>query len=170
MPAAAAPAAIAQSTTTSAGTAGTLTFYDRLSGAAPPLPAIQPDDSAERPAGAPPAPATEKPLPRETAPSPAPPPAPAAPAGGNTGSRVRGLMGKGPYAVQVAALTDRQAAAAAAERLRAQGLPAATVTATSKGKTWYRLRVGSFPSREAAARAAGLMHAELGLDATPVRD
>jgi len=79
-------------------------------------------------------------------------------------------MGKGPYAVQVAALTDRQAAAAAAERLRAQGLPAATVTATSKGKTWYRLRVGSFPSREAAARAAGLMHAELGLDATPVRD
>jgi DedD protein len=79
-------------------------------------------------------------------------------------------MAKGPYAVQVAALTDRQAATATAERLKAQGLPAATVAATSKGKTWYRLRVGTFPSREAAARAAGLLHAELGLDATPVRD
>jgi len=79
-------------------------------------------------------------------------------------------MGKGPYAVQVAAVTDRAAAASLAERLRQQGLPAATTPATAKGRTWYRLRVGSFPSREAAARAAGLLHAELGLDATPVRD
>ena len=79
-------------------------------------------------------------------------------------------MGSGPYAVQVAAMTDRAAAAAMAERLRRQGLPATAVTATTKGKTWYRLRIGSFPSRDAAARAAGVLQAELRLDATPVRD
>jgi septal ring-binding cell division protein DamX len=94
----------------------------------------------------------------------------ARPAGGGAGARVKNLMGRGPYAVQVAAVTDRAAAAALAERLRRQGLPATTVTATAKGKTWYRLRVGSFPNREAAVRAAGLLHAELGLEATPVRN
>jgi DedD protein len=165
-----AAAAIAQSTTASAGTAGTLTFSDRLSGAAPPLPAIQPDDSAERAAAAAPAPPAEKPKPPEAGTVPARPAAPAAAAASDTGARVRALMAKGPFTVQVAALTDREAATTAAQRLKAQGLPAATVTATSKGKTWYRLRVGTFPSRETAARAAGLLHAELGLDATPVRD
>jgi DedD protein len=170
VPAVVPPASVLQATSPPTGPAGTLTFYDRLSGAAPPLPAIQPDDSAERAASAAPAPPAEKPLPHETAPPPARPPVPAAPVGGDTGARVRGLMAKGPYAVQVAALSDRQAATAAAERLKAQGLPAATIAVKSKGKTWYRLRVGSFPTREAADRAAGLLHAELGLDATPVRD
>jgi DedD protein len=164
------PAALAPSTSAPAAPAGTLTFYDRLSGVAPPLPAIPSDDSAERAAAAAHAPPAEKPLPRETAPPPTQPPIAAAPAGGDTVARVRALMAKGPYAVQVAALTDRRAATAAAERLKAHGLPAATVAATSKGKTWYRLRVGNFPSREAADRAAGLLNAELGLNATPVRD
>jgi septal ring-binding cell division protein DamX len=158
--------------------AGSLTFYDRLSGAAPPLPPVQNDEPAERPSGgtaaAPEAPVSpsaavasperQEAAPREVA------PAAAKAAGGDVGARVRKLMGKGPYAVQVAAMTDRAAATAMAERLRRQGLPAASVAATMKGKTWYRLRVGSFPSREAAARAAGLLHADMGLDAAPVRD
>jgi DedD protein len=124
-----------------------LTFYDRLSGAAPPLPPVQTDEPPEQDAaGA------------------------APPSGDDAAARVRKLVGKGPHAVQVAAMTDRAAAASMAERLRRQGLPATTVTATVKGKTWYRLRVGTYPSREAAARAAGLLHAELGLDAAPVQD
>jgi septal ring-binding cell division protein DamX len=150
--------------------AGSLTFYDRLSGAAPPLPAIQPDEPAQRAAEAAAPALAAPPAPPVTVAAAAKTPDAAQPAGADAGARVRKLMGKGPYAVQVAAVTDRAAAASLAERLRRQGLPAATIPATAKGRTWYRLRVGSFPSREAAARAAGLLHAELGLDATPVRD
>jgi DedD protein len=78
-------------------------------------------------------------------------------------------MAKGPYFVQVAAVTDRAAAAATAERLGRQGLSAATVSAVVNGRTWYRVRVGSFPSREAAERAAGLLRAGMAPAATPVR-
>jgi len=186
-PEAAAPATPAVSAPPPAATAvppGSLTFYDRRSGAAVPRPPVQHDEPADQSApgtaAAPEAPAPAPPAAtpaerqtaakRETGPAAAKPLEAARPSGGDAAARVKNLMGRGPYAVQVAAVTDRASAAALAERLRRQGLPATTVTATSKGKTWYRLRVGSFPSREAAVRAAGLLHAELGLEATPVRD
>lgn len=124
-----------------------LTFYDRLSGAAPPVPPLEADEPGKVSAGA-----------------------AAPPSGNDLAVRVKTLTGSGTYTVQVAAMADRAAAAAMAERLRRQGLPVATTAAAAKGRTWHRLRIGPFPSREAAAQAAGLLRAELGLDAAPMQE
>lgn len=168
-----------------------LTFYDRLSGAAPspppPLPEGQaPAASAASATGATAAALTPvpEPPPARSGPEPkaevaATPKAPAAakpakpPAhspAGDPAARIRKLAGKGTFSVQVAAVADRTAASETAARLKGHGLDVVMVLAVTKGKTWYRVRVGSFPSQKAATQAAGIFRAEFGLNAIPVRD
>lgn len=126
-----------------------LTFYDRLSGAKTPTAAL-PEGQAPAPASA----TEERASQAEQA----------------AAARVRVLAGQGRFAVQVAAASDRAAADEATARLRRHGLDAMTVAATVKGRTWYRTRVGSFPSQQAAAQAAGILGTAFGYDAIPVSD
>ncbi len=55
------------------------------------------------------------------------------------------------WTVQVAATTDPLSAEATVARLRARGYDAYIVRAPMRGQTWYRVRVGRFGNREAAA-------------------
>jgi septal ring-binding cell division protein DamX len=126
-----------------------LTFYDRLSGVKPP-PVALPEGQSPAPASA----AGERASKAEQA----------------AAARVRVLAGQGRFAVQVAAASDRATADEAAARLRRHGLDAVTVAATVNGRTWYRTRVGNFPSQQAAAQAAGILGAAFGYDAIPVSD
>jgi DedD protein len=54
------------------------------------------------------------------------------------------------WTVQVNATTSPQQATDLAHTLRAKGYDAYTVQAPMRGQTWYRVRVGRFPSREKA--------------------
>jgi tetratricopeptide (TPR) repeat protein len=92
-------------------------------------------DSAARATGAPPSPA----------PSGAPAPAATKPA-------------RTVYRVQVAAVGSRQAADDAAKKVRPLGL---TVTTVHQGSL-YKVRVGEYPTREAAQNAASSLKAKLG--------
>jgi DedD protein len=122
-----------------------LTFYDRLSGVAPPAPVPLP--AAQPPAEA----ATVGTAPQKSDPA----------------AQIRKLAGQGRFTVQVAAVNDRSAAAETAALVKRNGFEAATVAASVKGKTWYRIRVGHFPSRQAASQAAGIFRSAFGLDAIP---
>ena len=56
-----------------------------------------------------------------------------------------------PWAVQVAATQDKAQGARLVERLEKLGFSAYLATAEISGKgTWYRIRVGGYPDREAA--------------------
>jgi cell division septation protein DedD len=110
-----------------------LTFHDRLTrerAAPPPEP---------REAPAPAAPAAD-PAP---APSPAPPPEAAAPA--------IPAPAAGAFSVQVGASKDKAEAERIAGRFRSYGPRVEEAEIAGKG-TWFRVRVGSFPTREAAER------------------
>lgn len=54
------------------------------------------------------------------------------------------------WTVQVNATTNPQQATDLARGLRAKGYDAYTVQAPMRGQTWYRVRVGRFPSRDKA--------------------
>ncbi len=56
--------------------------------------------------------------------------------------------------VVIASLSDRQAAEKLRQRYLKQGVKAEIHPVTIKGKRWYRLRVGPFPSQQAAGREA----------------
>jgi septal ring-binding cell division protein DamX len=147
-----------------------LTFYDRLSGVAPPPPLPLPEGQPPPQAGAPAPPETAPPPPRE---APAPQPQAAAPsptAKADAEAQIRKLAGKGRYSVQVAAVNDRADAEETAARIKRQGFEVVTVRASVKGKVWYRVRVGSFPSQQAAAQAAGIFRSAYGYDAMVVHD
>lgn len=137
-----------------------LTFYDRLSGVAPSasvaLPIDQPPAQGLAPA---PSAAQAEPAPQAPSPQAAAAAAPAA--------QIRRLAGKGRFTVQVAAVSDRAAAAEAVALVKRNGFDAATVKASVKGKTYYRIRVGSYPTKEAAVQAAGIFRSAYGLDAIP---
>ena len=194
------PAPVASAT---AGSPDKLTFYDRLSGVAPPPPLTLPEAQppAHGPAAATP-PAQETPARQPEAQTPqttampastkiaavAPPPAPATlplpaaspaaePVAKTAGqpkadaiAQIRKLAGKGRFTVQMAAVSERSAAAETAARIKRTGFEPVTVMATVKGKTWYRIRVGSFPNKQAAAQAAGIFHSAFGLNAIPVEN
>ena len=166
-----------------------LTFYDRLSGVAPPpapvtLPEAQPPGQGLTPA--PPAaqgalarqpeaqspPVTAVAAPRKTA-----APATAATAAKTATSsksdpeaQIRKLTGKGRFSVQMAAVSERSAAAETAARVKRNGFEAVIVMVSVKGKILYRVRVGSFPNKSNAARAAEIIHSAYGLDAIPVEN
>jgi len=141
-----------------------MTFYDRLSGR--PVPAAE-----ELPTGPPPpAPAAEPPggatvaPPSPAAPAPAPPrAAPAAPASADPVARLKGLLGRGPWVVQLAAVSQRDAAEELAARYRRMGFDVESSPVTSRGRSLHRVRVGSFPDRAAATRAAEIFRSDLGL-------
>jgi len=166
-----------------------LTFYDRLSGVAPPAALPEAPQAARGPVPVTAPLAQEPTAPVVPAPAPAPalPKAAAAPARAvpapievavkvpqpaktDAAAQIRKLVGKGKFSVQTAAVADRAAAAQTASLLRNNGFEAVTAMASVKGKIWYRIRVGSFPNRQAAAQAAGIFHAEYGLDAIPVEN
>ena len=70
----------------------------------------------------------------------------------------------------MAAVSERAAAAETAALVKRNGFDAVTVMASVKGKIWYRVRVGSFPSKQAAAQAAGIFRSAYGLNAIPVEN
>lgn len=61
------------------------------------------------------------------------------------------------YTVQVAALTDQASATSLRRTLTQAGYPAYLVSVSSESQTVYRLRVGSFPNRDAAEEYAAAM-------------
>ncbi len=158
-----------------------LTFYDRLSGVAPAAPLAPPESQAAVPLPAPRAQAQTPPAPplaagaRPQQKSAAPAPTEiaariAVPTKSDPAAKIRKLTGKGRFSVQVAAVGERAAAAEAAAQVKRNGFEAVTVMASIKGKIWYRIRVGSFPNKQAATQAAGLFHSAYGFDAIPVEN
>jgi cell division septation protein DedD len=78
--------------------------------------------------------------------------APKAPAGGS-----------GLYYVQVSATTDKAQAAALADRYRKQGYTAVvTDPRPTDTKTWYRVRLGGYASRDRAADLLAKLNAAAG--------
>jgi len=165
-----------------------LTFYDRLSGVAPPAPLALPQGQppVQQLAPAPPA-VREPPVPQPEAPSAAGSTAaapkkaaapavaavaakPPAPAKTDPAAQIRKLTGKGRFTVQMAAVSDRSAAADTAALVKRNGFDAVIVMASVKGRILYRVRAGSFPSKQAASQAAGIFHSAFGLDAIPVEN
>ncbi len=175
-----------------------LTFYDRLSGVAPPAPLPIPEGQAPAqgiPPAAPPIPPPAAPTAALKAPAPRPeapaPPAPATatvtpkkitapvaevaartavPPKPNPAEQIRKLTGKGRFTLQLAAVNERSTAAETAALIKRSGFEPVTVMASVKGKIFYRIRVGSFPTRQAAAQAAGIFRSAFGLNAIPTEN
>ena len=85
-------------------------------------------------------------------------------------AQIRKLTGKGRFSVQMAAVSERAAAEETVALVKRNGFEAVIVMASVKGKIFYRVRVGSFPSKSNAGRAAEIFHSALGLDAIPVEN
>lgn len=184
----AAPAPSAPVVLAAATPADKLTFYDRLSGVTPAPPPALPEGQAPLQVLVPATPAArELPLPPPETRSPAlaagasarkvaaPAPAEVAarstvPSKSDPSAKIRKLVGKGRFTVQVAAVGERAAAAETAALVKRNGFDAVTVMASVKGKIWYRIRVGSFPSKQAATQAAGIFHSAFGLNAIAVEN
>jgi DedD protein len=165
------PLPAAPAATAAAYPPASLTFYDRLSGVAPPAPLALPEGQPPSQAGA--SPAAAPPAPAASRAEPARPPqakAPSPAAKADPGAQIKKLAGKGRFTVQVAAVNERAAAEETAARIKRQGFEVVTVMASIKGKVWYRIRVGSFPSQQAATQAAGIFRSAYGFNAIPVQD
>lgn len=161
-----------------------LTFYDRLSGIAPASPLALPEGQPPVQGTSPAPPASPGPRARQPeAPPPpatavaAPPKTPAAttakapvPSNSDPAAQIRRLAGKGRFSVQMAAVSERAAAAETAALIKRHGFEAVTVMASVKGRILYRIRVGNFPSKTAAAQAAKIFHTAFGLNAIPVEN
>ena len=121
-------------------------------GAPPPNPTPSAAPSPAAPTPTPPAPtASQAPSPSAPTTSPAAPPTPApAPSAARPARAV--------YRVQIAAVGTRKAAEDAARKARPLGLSVVTV---QQGKL-YKVRVGEYPTREAAQTAAASLKAKLG--------
>jgi cell division protein FtsN len=148
-----------------------LTFYHTLTEpldghGAPPRPdakpvAVQIPAISPAPASAPPAPA------RAAAPAPALPPAPgktaaAAPAVASAASAVP--ASPTPWTIQVGAYKNRRQADELRQQLAGAGLDAYVVTlAAQEGVARYRVRVGTYRSREEAVTAADRLRAQRAL-------
>jgi cell division septation protein DedD len=65
--------------------------------------------------------------------------------------------------VQVTATLDRRTADDMVRRLRAKGFDAYVVRAPRQGKTYYRVRVGRFPSAEYAGQMVSRLRREPGV-------
>lgn len=84
-------------------------------------------------------------------------------------ARIEQAAAKGPsgaFSVQVAASQNRADAEAKVGRLKAKGYSPYIVTAEVPGRgTWFRVRLGSFPTREAASHYLDDFRRETHLDA-----
>jgi len=67
------------------------------------------------------------------------------------------------WTVQVNATTSPEQANELAQRLRAKGYDAYTLQAPMHGQTWYRVRVGRFPTRDKARELEGRLKNDEGL-------
>ena len=72
------------------------------------------------------------------------------------------------WTVQVYATTDPNQATALARRLLSKGYDAYTLQAPMRGQTWYRVRVGRFPSRDRAREMELKLKKQEGLEAAYV--
>jgi len=166
-----------------------LTFYDRLSGVAPPRAPVAPPEAQPPVQGLAPAPSAAQGERARQPDAPSPPvtavAAPrktaaaattataakmAVPSKSDPAAQIRKLAGKGRFSVQMAAVSERSAAAETAALVKRNGFDAVIVMASVKGKIYYRVRVGSFPNKPNAARAAEIFHSAFGLDAIPVEN
>ena len=126
--------------------------------AAPPAPAVAaaPPPSAVAVAPPPSAVAASPPPPAAAA-SPAPAPPEARP---TTGAQAAEPANSEGFVVQLGAFTDNYGANALANKLKKIGYPAYTESVeTSRGTLW-RVRVGRYPSREAAVEARAKLKAD----------
>jgi cell division septation protein DedD len=83
-----------------------------------------------------------------------PAPKASAPPATKTPSKPAASAGTGLFYIQVAAFTDRAQAAAEADKFRKRGLPVVVADPRpTDTKSWYRVRVGGFTTREKAAAA-----------------
>lgn len=65
----------------------------------------------------------------------------------------------GTYTVQVASFAEKKGAQTLAEKLKRKGYDAyVTATPLPKKGTWYRVRIGHYPSRTSAQKAADQIH------------
>jgi len=146
------------------------TFHEALTSARPPVEKLPPPPRPAAPQAprvpGPSAPPVSPPL-ASSPPARPPPPGPSLPmvataattAGGALASQAapppaaapapRGR--EGAFAVQVGSTTDRFEAERLAARFRSRGSKVVTAEVPGKGR-WYRVRLGSFDSREAAER------------------
>ncbi len=103
--------------------------------------------------------AVTNPTPKEPAVDKAPGPAPK-PAPETKKPTATVPSGAGLYYVQVAAYTERSQAQAAADKYRKQGYTAVvTNPKPSETKTWYRVRLGGYPTRDKATALLAKLNA-----------
>jgi cell division septation protein DedD len=83
----------------------------------------------------------------------------------NAATRKRGASARLRYTIQVASHPDRQTAEDDVKRMKQSGFAAFIVQSELRGKgTWYRVRVGSFASRDEAEKLEKDIHAKVGLE------
>ena len=64
--------------------------------------------------------------------------------------------------MQALATTDKQLASDWLDKLKAKGYPAFVINAEIHGKTWYRLRIGPFETRQDAENLRAALKAKEG--------
>jgi len=80
-------------------------------------------------------------------------------------NRKRGASARLRFTIQVSSHPDRQTAEDDVRRMKQSGFAAFIITSELQGKgTWYRVRIGSFASRDAAERLQKAIHAKVGLE------
>jgi DedD protein len=127
---------------TSAASQETLSYPDRLASSTPPAETLKPAPKPPAPERVPVPPPRERPA--ETTPTPAVANEPA---------------GSG-FAVQVAAVRERDEADSIAKRLAGKGYPAYVMAPASGTPRVFRVRVGKFRERRDAERTAGRLERE----------
>ncbi len=154
-------------------------FVNKLGETAPRKSLADAEKSVLTPGARPAAPAESKATPATTAPAPveakaapapaetkaaAPAPAPAAATPAATPAKADAPKSDAPkeggYVVQLAAFSDDKGANALAGKLKRAGYPAYTETLTTTRGTLWRVRVGPFPSRDAAAQSRDRLKGE----------
>ena len=80
-------------------------------------------------------------------------------------TRKRGASARLRFTIQVSSHPDRQTAEDDVRRMKQSGFAAFIVTSDLQSKgTWYRVRIGSFASRDAAEKLEKDIHAKVGLE------
>jgi DedD protein len=155
------PAAVSSPGGSPATANETLTYANRLAGTDPPKEQLTTTPAPAPPAPAPSAPATkEKPAPAAEKPAPAAAAPPAA-ATASAGPPVAAEPSGPGFAIQLAALRQREEADGVARRLTSKGYPAYVMTPDAGAPSVFRVRVGKFKDRrEADAVAARLQKEE----------
>jgi len=137
------PASSGGGSSSSPVTAGEkLSYAERLGGSVPPPDSLKPSGSA-----------AAAPTPEESTPTPKPEAAPPAPAA-NTEPPGSG------FAIQVAALREREEADAIVKRLAGKGYPAYVLAPAKGAPAVYRVRVGKFKERREADTVAARLQKE----------